>query len=304
MSEILLESGTNELEVLEFSINGVYFGINVSKVAEIITIQHITPIPNSHPYVRGILQPRDKLLTAVDLTKVLYDKPANPDKGFLVITNFNNLNMCFMVDEISKINRVSWKDITKPSDCLNDPSNGVLTGIIVDDDKLVSILDFEKIVTDISPSTGLQVKDLDTLNEKVVEKTKDSDLTVLIAEDSRVLNKMIVDCITKAGYKVVSTEDGQQAWDFLKGMSADKVSTIDCVVSDVEMPSMDGLTLARSIKSDGVLNHLPVIIFSSLVNEALERKVEKLGIDAMITKPEIGKLVSVIENLTINREVK
>lgn len=300
-TNILLENGTNELEVLEFTLAGNHYGINVAKIREILTYQPVTPIPNAHPCVEGIFMPRDTMISVINLRGCL-GLPDNEKDGLFIITNFNKLNIAFHVDEVCGIHRLSWADIITPDATINIEENGVSTGVIKLEDRLIVILDFEKIVTDISPETGLQVSDLEGLEER-----NRSDSPILIAEDSPLLSKLITDCLKKAGYtKLIVNNNGQEAWDklceFQKDGSLD--DKVHMVITDIEMPLMDGHRLTKLVKEDEDLKHIPVIIFSSLVNEEMRRKGEMLGADAQLTKPEIGKLVSAIDNLLDERKEK
>ena len=300
-TNILLENGTNELEVLEFTLNDNHYGINVAKIREILSYQPVTPVPNAHESVEGIFMPRDTMITVISLKKSL-GLPETDEQGLFIITNFNKLNIAFHVDTVVGIHRVSWAEIIKPDSTINATESGVSTGVIKMDDKLVVILDFEKIVTDISPETGLKVSDIDELGER----RNRSDSPILIAEDSHLLSKLITDSLKKAGYtNLIVTMDGQEAWDKLQEYQkeGDVFDRVHCIITDIEMPRMDGHRLTKLVKSDEDLQKIPLIIFSSLVNEEMRRKGEALGADAQLTKPEIGKLVSAIDDL-IDKHVK
>ena len=300
-TNILLENGTNELEVLEFTLNDNHYGINVAKIREILSYQPVTPVPNAHESVEGIFMPRDTMITVISLKKSL-GLPETDEQGLFIITNFNKLNIALHVDTVVGIHRVSWAEIIKPDSTINATESGVSTGVIKMDDKLVVILDFEKIVTDISPETGLKVSDIDELGER----RNRSDSPILIAEDSHLLSKLITDSLKKAGYtNLIVTMDGQEAWDKLQEYQkeGDVFDRVHCIITDIEMPRMDGHRLTKLVKSDEDLQKIPLIIFSSLVNEEMRRKGEALGADAQLTKPEIGKLVSAIDDL-IDKHVK
>ncbi len=295
-TNILLESGTNELEVLEFIVGHNHYGINVAKIKEILPYKQPTPIPNAHPCIEGIFMPRDTIITIVDLSKSLGLPPSeNTRSDMYIVTNFNKLNIAFHVNDVVGIQRVSWADITKPDESISNSGKGVATGIIKLSDKLIVILDFEKIVSDISPETGLKVSDIDALGERQ-RNTK----PVLVAEDSPLLSKLILDSLHKAGYtNVIMNNNGQEAYDKLcafrdEGTIYDKVK---CVITDIEMPQMDGHRLTKLIKDDNGMKNLPVIIFSSLVNDEMRRKGESLGANAQLSKPEIGQLVTTIDKL-------
>lgn len=293
-TNILLETGTNELEVLEFTLGENHYGINVAKIREILTYQAITPIPNAHPSVEGIFMPRDTMMTVIDLKSCLGLPPAE-EGGLFIITNFNKLNIAFHVDEVIGIHRVSWEDIIKPDSTINTEDNSASTGVIKLGEKLVVILDFEKIVTDISPETGLKVSDVENMTDR-----ERSDSPILIAEDSPLLGKLITDCLKKSGYtNIIMNMNGQEAWDKLRELKSegDVLNKVHCIITDIEMPLMDGHRLTKLCKTDDVLKKIPLIIFSSLVNDEMRRKGEQLGADAQLTKPEIGNLVAAIDKL-------
>lgn len=298
-TKILLENGTNELEILEFKLGDNSYGINVAKINEIIPYQPVTPVPNSHPSIEGIFMPRETMITAIDLKNAL-QLGESKSEGLFIITNFNKLDVAFHVDKVVGINRYSWKQIIKPDATINNDQDGISTGVIKMDGRLVIILDFEKIVTDISPETGLKLTEIDALGSR-----ERSQSPILIAEDSHLLNKLISDALTKAGYiNQKRTEDGLAAWNYINEclQAGDLDEKIACVITDIEMPQMDGHRLTKLIKSDDRLRHLPVVIFSSLVNEEMRRKGEALGADAQLSKPEIGKLVQEIDKLLQSKE--
>ena len=241
------------------------------------------------------------MITVINLRNCLGLPDIDKD-GLFIITNFNKLNIAFHVDEVCGIHRLSWADIIKPDSTINVEESGVSTGVIKLEDRLIVILDFEKIVTDISPETGLQVSDIEGLEER-----NRSDSPIMVAEDSPLLSKLITDCLKKAGYtKLIVNSNGQELWDrlceFRKSGELDE--RVHMVITDIEMPLMDGHRLTKLIKEDDELKHIPVVIFSSLVNEEMRRKGEMLGADAQLTKPEIGKLVGAIDKLLDERKDK
>ena len=293
-SKILLENGTNELEILEFTVDGNAYGINVAKVREIIACQPITPVPNAHPSIEGIFMPRDRMITAIDLKNCLQRGQSEPG-GLLIITNFNKLDIAFHVESVVGIHRVSWTEIIKPDATISTADEGVATGIVKINNKLIIILDFEKIVTDISPETGLKVEDIGALGVR-----ERCDVPILIAEDSMLLNKLIVESLEKSGYtNLRHTENGQEAWDYIQKClhEGSLEQNVQLVITDIEMPLMDGHRLTKLIKENEQLHNIPVVIFSSLVNEEMRRKGEELGADAQLSKPEIGNLVMALDQV-------
>ena len=294
-TNILLESGTNELEILEFRAGNNFYGINVAKINEILLYQQVTPVPTAHPCIEGIFMPRDTMISVINLRKCLGLDEKFDNDGLFVITNFNSLNTAFHVDEVLGIHRVSWEEIIKPDSTINSDESGVSTGVIKLSDRLVVILDFEKIVSDINPETSLKVSDMDNY-----ERKDRGESPILIAEDSALLQKLIVECLKKAGYtKIIINDNGQEAWDKLCEFKedGDVLESVHCIITDIEMPLMDGHRLTKLVKEDSVMKKIPVVIFSSLINDQIRRKGESLGADAQLTKPEIGKLVEAVDEL-------
>ncbi len=294
---ILLESGTNELELLEFVVGNQHYGINVAKIRELCPYQPPTLVPNAHEYIEGIFMPRDMLMTVVDLSKALGLPPTGDMSGDMyIITNFNRLHTAFHVQKVLGIHRVSWEDIAKPDSTIAASGKGVATGIAKVAGKIIIVLDFEKIVAEINPETGLKLSEIESMGER-----SRRDCTILLAEDSPLLLEMLKKCLTRAGYDhLIPTTNGQDAWNALDRMIKDggKVGVdISCVITDIEMPQMDGHRLAKLIKTDSRFEGLPVVIFSSLVNEEMKRKGEALGVDAQLSKPEIGRLVRQLDLL-------
>lgn len=296
-TKILLENGTNELEVLEFMVSGNSYGINVAKIKEIIPYQEVTPVPNAHPSIEGVFMPRDVMITAIDLRNCLQRGTAEPE-GLFVVTNFNHLDIAFHVDSVVGIHRVSWSNIIKPNAAISNSDEGVATGIIKVNDKLVIILDFERIVADINPDTGLKVDEVNA----IAANDRRADIPIMIVEDSILLNRLIADSLKKAGYtQLIHTENGKEAYDII--MECKNRNTLDenikCVITDIEMPIMDGHHLTKLIKEDSATSHIPVVIFSSLVNEEMMKKGEALGADAQLSKPQIGNLVRLLDGLLL-----
>lgn len=295
-NNILLESGTNELEVLEFEVCGNHYGINVAKVEEILTMQPITPIPNSHPCVEGMFMPRGVIITVMNLYEILGFGSENcSDSDMLIITNFNNLHIAFRVHNVMGIHRVSWSDIIKPDVTINANGSGMSTGIIKWNDNLIMILDFERIVEEICPETSLRVSEIDALGNRAR-----SDVPILIAEDSPMLSAMIKDSLTRAGYTNLTLKaNGQEAWDDILELKKNNGIQygVKLLITDIEMPIMDGHRLVRLIREDDELKNIPIIIFSSLINDDMKRKGEMLGANAQVSKPEIGNLVHIIDEL-------
>ncbi|MEZ3488082.1 MAG: chemotaxis protein [Lachnospiraceae bacterium] len=301
-TEILLESGTNEIEIMQFTIFGELYGINVAKVREIMMADKVKPVPHSHEAVEGIFKPRETLLTVINLPRYLTgDSGEKNDRDLFIITNFNKMNIAFRVHTVVGISRISWEDIQKPDKALTNGEDGVATGIAQCGGQLVTILDFEKIVAEIAPETSIQVHDIDALGERIPR-----DNPIVLAEDSILLTKMIKDSLFRAGYSNLKNfNNGKDAWEYLESIRNepnihDRASLL---ITDIEMPEMDGHRLTKLVKDDERLKKMPVIIFSSLINEEMRRKGKQLGADEQLSKPEIGRLVEVMDELLDRREM-
>lgn len=293
---ILLESGTNELEILEFRVGSNYYGINVAKIREILPYQVPTPIPNADARIEGIFMPRDEIISIVDLSRVMNLPAAQSTVGDMyIVTNFNNLNTAFHVQGVEGIHRVSWGDIIEPDSTINASGMGMATGIVRIEGRLIIILDFEKIVAEINPETGLKISDVEHMTGR-----SRVDSPILIAEDSPLLGKMLLDCLKRAGFANIDlTNNGKECWNKLSAYQEQGVldQKVACVITDIEMPQMDGHHLTKLIKSDEQMMHIPVIIFSSLINDEMRKKGESLGADMQLSKPEIGQLVGAIDQV-------
>lgn len=296
-TKILLESGTNELEIMEFTVGGELFGINIAKIREIMRAQETKRMPNSHNFVEGIFKQRGEVITVIDLAKCLnIERSENKSHDIFILTHFNKLNFAFRVESVVGIDRVSWEDIKKPDKVIYSGEDSVATAIAEYKDRLITILDFEKIIADISPETSITLDRLDELGDRVESQKK-----ILVAEDSMMLSNLIIGFLHKSGYKnTVKFNNGKEAWDYLteaKNSGLPISNYASCIVSDIEMPLMDGHRLTKLIKTDDELKHIPVILFSSLISDELRIKGKEVGADEQITKPEIVELVNIIDRL-------
>lgn len=295
-NEILLESGTNEIEIMEYTISGNLYGINVAKVREIMISEPVKHMPHTHPAVEGIFKPRDTVITVVNLPKYLGSDDTEPkEKDLFIITNFNKMNIAFRVHTVVGISRISWKDIQKPDNTISGGEDGVATGIAQCGDDLVTILDFEKIVAEIAPETTIQISEIDKLGERQRDQRP-----ILIAEDSVLLSRMIHESLGKAGYtNVTMFPNGSELWEYLTAIKENKSISekVSLIITDIEMPQMDGHRLTKLVKDDQELGKIPLIIFSSLITDEMRIKGKQLGADEQLSKPEIGHLVSVMDHL-------
>ncbi len=300
-TEILLESGTNEIEIMQFTVFGELYGINVAKVREIMMADKVKPVPHSHEAVEGIFKPRDTLLTVINLPKYLTgDSGDKNERDLFIVTNFNKMHIAFRVHTVVGISRISWEDIQKPDKTLTNGEDGVATGIAQCGGQLVTILDFEKIVAEIAPETTIQVDEIDRLGDRIPRDNR-----IILAEDSILLTKMIKDSLFRAGYSnLMNFNNGKEAWEYLSSIrnEPDFYKRAALLITDIEMPEMDGHRLTKLVKDDEKMKRMPVIIFSSLINEEMRIKGKKLGANEQLSKPEIGRLVEVMDELLDRRD--
>jgi two-component system chemotaxis response regulator CheV len=293
-SNILLESGTNELEVLEFMVGSQSFGINIAKVIEIMNYQPMIPVPDSPPEFEGVFTPRDRVISVIDLHKVLDKESDDPEHDLLIICHFNQMDVGFHVTSVKGIQRISWEDIEKPPRISGDGSSNIATGIAKFKDRIMLILDFEKIVSDMNRTAVLDTSHITTAADSKSLKH------IVIAEDSPFLNTLIVNTLHEAGYQnVVSFDNGKDAWDYISGhkdAGNNITDEVACLISDIEMPKMDGHHLTKLIKDDEVLRRIPVYLFSSLINDQMRKKGESVGANAQFSKPQIGSLIAYIND--------
>ncbi|HLS23734.1 MAG TPA: chemotaxis protein [Pseudogracilibacillus sp.] len=298
-TDILLESGTNELEIVMFQIGSGLFGINVLKVREIINAVDVTPIPNSHEYVEGIIRLREEVLPVVNLAKVLEIPPSeDPDKDKFIIAELNQIKIAFRVHYVSRIHRISWEQIEKPTE-LSAGEQAYAIGIIKLDDEMSILLDFEKVVVEIDPKSGVNIDSVKQLGPR-----ERSSKRIVIAEDSAVLRQLLIDTLSEAGYNNLQVfENGKEAWEYLETIaedeSVDPREKVNLIITDIEMPQMDGHHLTDRVKKNLRLKDIPVIIFSSLITEDLFHKGESVGANAQVSKPEIVSLIKDIDRLIL-----
>lgn len=301
LTNILLEAGTNELEIVEFSIGDSFYGINVAKVREIIRFpKEIVTVPNSHAALAGIINLREAVVPIVNLPKHLSKamKLQAPDTR-IIISEFNQFTIGFWVDEVARIHRISWNQVEKPSEILTGGDNYVVA-VIKMEEKIVLLLDYEKITADISPEAGMRdIGESDFAPDETVSfdrKTK----CILVAEDSVFIRNTILDYLNAAGYQTIAASNGQEAWDRLLAFTKEpgfvKIEDhIQLMITDIEMPQVDGLHLIKNVKNNKALQALPCIVFSSMISPELSLKCKAVGAVAEITKPEINKLIALVD---------
>lgn len=289
---ILLESGTNEFEIIEFSVGGVFYGLNVAKVREVINAVPVTFIAKAHPNLDGIFTLRSRVMPLVNLARSL-NAPDSGKDFKIIVCEINNFYVGFKVDDVYRIHRISWTQM-EPAPHIS--GSDLVVGIVKMQERLIILLDFEKILADVNPELNKKMSAIPVSTPDLVTLRKKK--SILIAEDSRMLRDLLLGTLHTAGYNTISNENGQEAWDkLLEIANSGKPVTdvIQLIITDIEMPQMDGHHLTKRIKEHPLLKELPVVIFSSLINEEMRRKGEALGAYAQITKPEIEQLIGIVD---------
>ncbi|MDP4169889.1 MAG: chemotaxis protein [Bacillota bacterium] len=291
---ILLESGTNELEIVEFSVGKNKFGINVIKVKEIINPVPIIGIPHSHPNVEGIIELRGEVLPVVNIAEALgYPPSDNSVQDKFIVTEFNKQKIVFHVHSVSKIHRISWQEIEKPSDMYKGYDSQII-GVVKLNGEMILLLDFEKIIVEINPESGINVQEVRKLGERERSNKK-----LIVAEDSPLLRKLLFDTLSEAGFNNVEFfENGLDALNFLESLAAEGKEVkeeVQMIITDIEMPKMDGHHLTKRVKDNPAIADIPVIIFSSLITDDLRHKGKMVGAEEQISKPEIAELILSID---------
>lgn len=294
-NQILLESGTNELEVLVFRVGDGVFGINVAKVREVLPVPKVTDLPLAHASIRGVFKLRNRVVPCVSLVDHLGLIPAETGSERLVIlTDLNQQQTAFLVDDVERIHRLSWEKILGVS-ALDAMSKVPMTAVARVDGRTIVMLDFESILYQISDHT-LAHERVDNPNH--IDR---GEMQLLIADDSPTVREVVVNALISNGYsKLQIFENGQKAWEYLEHQlrsKQDAAQLPDLIVTDVEMPQMDGLHLTKQIKENPRLREIPVVLYSSIVTPDNFKKGKAVGANAQISKTEINDLVGLVDRL-------
>lgn len=296
---ILLQSGTNELEIVTFTVGENLFCINVLKVKEIIHPLEVTPVPDSNPAIEGVSQVRGEIMPVVNLARVMKLPEIEPENTKFIITELNQMKIVFRVDEVHRIQRISWEQIEEPEK-LSIGLEELAVGIVKLEGNLVLLLDYEKIIYEISGNADFAVTGEDRITRKVNREEK----TIFIAEDSQMLRQLLEDTLHEAGYTNLQffangKEAQEHIFKLIKEQKQQTFDNVNLLITDIEMPQMDGHHLTKVIKEDEIGRDLPVVIFSSLITEDLEHKGAGVGADAQVSKPNIHQLINILDELVL-----
>ncbi|MDR3355216.1 MAG: chemotaxis protein [Synergistaceae bacterium] len=293
--KILTEVGTNEWQVVVFLLGNQYFAINVDKTREILRWTGARDVPQAHHAMKGITTIRGEVIPLIDLRDYLSITPGvELENSKLIVAEFNKMKLGFVVDAVDRIYRIN-----------SDELDASLTGTFLGDNALyvikregrnILLLDYERIVQVVNPNLASQFKlDAKDISPEVLKRLGDPDqYKILVAEDSPLIRKLIHGALSTGGFhNFEMVGHGKAAWDRL----VDDGDEFDILLTDIEMPKMDGLTLTRRVKEDESLSRIPIIVFSSVMAEDIKRKAQSIGADAQITKPEMHKLLDTLVDL-------
>ena len=309
--KILLESDTNELEIVEFRIDEMdwhgnvipcYYGVNVAKVREIIRLPPMSRVINAKPGIEGMIRLRDKVITIINLATILGKDTGDMVADRVVVLEFNNMMVGVLVHSVSRIYRISWKNVEPPSRAVHSDQ---VTGLVKMENRIILVLDFEKIVGELcSQSALILIDDAELLGRE--HDAHRSQKTIIVADDSFFIRNTMCKTLRGAGYNVEEAENGAEAWELIKVKIERSVqegidirSIFSLLITDVEMPQMDGLHLTSLVRKNEALRDIPVVIFSSLASDDNKRKWIGLGANHILTKPDLPNLVKVADELAV-----
>ena len=312
----LTEVGTNEVEIMVFyldvedgrggSYRG-YFGVNVAKVLKIMRMpeQTMSPPSGSHHGVIGAFhfKDRDCVVPLIGLARYLDQKRVDTPDPKVIITEFNQVTTAFVVTGVTRIHRLTWSEVEPPGRLVDDFSKNAFTGVIKIEDRVIFILDLEKVVLELNPDAGKAFFSVEA------QVQADRNVQILHVDDQATVRTMVKHALEQNdAFSVHSAESGQAALDWLHKQAAiardqgrDASHVVDVVVTDVEMPVMDGYTLCKSIKDDPQLGRIPVFLFSSLVNDETMHKGASVNADGQYPKPKTGEMAQRIMNELASR---
>ncbi|MCL1903752.1 MAG: chemotaxis protein [Oscillospiraceae bacterium] len=294
------EIDPSELELLEFLVGEESFGINIAKVSEIIIHCDVTHVPSAPRAVEGVFMHRDKLVTVIDLHEILEIEKPERERTLLVVCDFDQVSVAFDVTNVNGIQRLKWAQVEKPPAISGNTENSLATGVAKINEKIIMILDFEKIVCDMNAGKDFEIGEV---SEIYSPPEFDYSRKLLIIEDSVFLNKVVSDAFKKVGFTNISQfYNGKDAWTHISGLKGTELrQTLGGIVCDIEMPQMDGHTLVRLVKKDKELTNTPIIMFSSLIHDNMRQKGDSAGADAQYSRAQLSECIKTMIELMSER---
>ena len=295
---ILLESGTNEFEIVEFIVNNgskpYHFCINVAKVREVIVFPETTvQVPDAHPSIVGTANIRQNLVPIINLGQWLTIKDfSDITNSKVIVTYFNGAYNGFLVDEVVGIHRITWADIKDYSSMTDFQIVDSVLGVITIDGRLIQLLDFEKIVAEINPITMVR----ETTEIDMSRAPERYGKVIFLAEDSSTIRKLLENSFARAGYDIHVFENGI---DLLKKL---KTTKPDIIITDLEMPGGSGDYVVRKTREKEIFNDVPILVFSSMVSRENEIKLESIGASKFIGKPDLSILIETVDDYVLDKK--
>lgn len=315
--KILLDSGNNEVEMLEFVLGTQSFGINVAKVQSVFQYDEskVTKVPDLHSAVLGVILVRNETIPLISLIQILNVKKQEASnihqRQVVILLSFNNIRVATLVDGINRIHRISWNTFVPIHEFCTRPAN-VVIGSFNKNNNEIMIIDYEKIMAEIIPSAN--VESLATSSEKEANKSEEEikeikikreEARVIHIDDSSSIRSIVQKVLQRAGYKNISTfENGHDAYihlveiqEKIKKENLPIQKEVNVIVSDIEMPQMDGLTLCKKIREELHWTNMPIVMFSSLIDEQMMSKCQTVGATTQLGKADIRNLNNVLDGL-------
>lgn len=304
ITKTFIQKESDDLEIVEFCIGDRYFGVSIFQVREIVrSSTEIVPVANAHPSILGVINLRREIIPVINLAAHFgLEMDETKSSCQLMITENNENRAGLLVDHVTQIHRIAASDIEPPSE-LVQAKGECFFGMTKLDERILFLTDFEKVTMDIKMKESgnkLEVTDSEIPDVNFDRSSK----KILIVEDSSFMRNLLIQHIKKARYDVISVNNGLEAWQILEGVThlsgfVDIGQFYHLMITDIEMPQMDGLHLIYNIRSNDKLKKLPCVIFSSLITEDMAEKCVKAGADDQVAKPEIKKLIQIVDNLVI-----
>jgi len=302
--EIFSDQESDEVEILEFLLGEQSFGINVAKVMQILAYHEskFTAVPGENNAHLGVLLWQGKTIPLINLNRALNRKDQEPpEHPIVLVTRFCEVTNGFLISDVNRIHRIGWKQVM-PTDSFFSKYSSNITGTISVDDKEILLIDFEYIIAELFPDTKMEY---DLADVDIKKGAIRDDLKIIYSEDSNFIRNNICGLLKKVGFNhITAFENGQDAFDHINALVAQAQTEnkpisnfINLVISDIEMPRMDGLTLCRHIKQGLGLSNIPVVLFSSLIDEQMGLKCKDAGADVYTSKPKINELIVMIDDL-------
>ena len=301
--------GDNMAEVAEFLLGGQSFGINGSKIKQLVPFDGITVTkpPYNHPSISGVFVFRGQTVPLIQLSAYLnISDIGQTERRVVVVTEFNEMTTAFVADVVNRIHRKAWDEF-KPMDTYLSSKAPQILGSITIENREILVLDFEQIVGEIFPTTVSNYDEAAFAEAPKLDSREDA--VVFFAEDSYIIRTQLTKVLGSIGYaKLSAFENGSKCLDAIRKLKEEVesegqsiVDRLQLVVTDIEMPQMDGMLLCRTIKKE-IDPKLPVLMFSSLINEQVAKKCQEAGADAWVSKPQTDKLMALIDQLALGLE--